>query len=107
MKLTIKQTSFVDYSKQDPREYVKPVPIPLPSDRGIKIQARNLNIYNQTIPNRDKIRKENYSRRTEQISSMGFSTPMNQPYKVIGEPLYLEQRDIILHGLGQMGVISL
>ena len=40
----------------------------------------------------------------EQMKSMGFQTPANIPYRVIGSPLYLEQKQIILYGLGQFAV---
>ena len=36
-------------------------------------------------PNRQQIREENYRRRHLQMSSMGFQTPINVPYKPIGE----------------------
>jgi len=40
----------------------------------------------------------------DQIANMGFQTPNYLPYKIVGSPLYLEQADIILHGLGQLQV---
>ena len=36
-------------------------------------------------PTRQQISEENYRRRYVQMSSMGFQTPMNVPYKPIGE----------------------
>jgi hypothetical protein len=88
----------------DPKAFVKPIPLPFSSHKGVKIQARTLDVYNAYLPLRDDVRKENYFRRQEQMSSMGFQTPKNMPYKVVGDPLFLEQKDIILHGLGQMTV---
>ena len=85
----------------DPRSFIKPIPIQLPSHKGVKIQARSLNVYNATIPVRDDVRKDNYVRRRDQMSSMGFKTPINVPYKVIGEPLLLDYKSAVLHGLGQ------
>lgn len=38
------------------------------------------------------------------MNSMGFQTPANIPYRVIGSPLYLDQKQIILYGLGQFTV---
>lgn len=89
----------------DTRTFLKPVPLPFPSHKGVKIQARSFHVYNATIPLRDDVRKENYTRRRDQIASMGFRTPMNVPYKVIGDPLYLDHKKIILHGLGQFSVV--
>ncbi len=100
MKVAIQKHSELP----NPREFVKSAPIPLPSHRGIKIQARNFNVYNASLPDRNDVRKDNYSRRLQQMTSMGFSTPINKPYKVIGDPLYLEQKQIILNGLGQLTV---
>ena len=98
MKVALPKNSEV----QNPREFIKSAPLPLPSHRGIKIQARNFKVYNASIPDRDDIRKDNYSRRLQQMTSMGFQTPVNKPYKVLGDPLYLEQKEIILNGLGQL-----
>lgn len=101
MKVAMKHSDI-----QNPREFIKSAPIPAPSHRGVKIQSRSFHIYNPTEPSRDEVRKDNYNRRQQQISSMGFSTPMNKPYKILGEPLYLDQKQIILHGLGQLTVIN-
>jgi hypothetical protein len=86
----------------NPRDFVKSIPIPVPIDKGIKIQARCFNVYNTTVPERSIVRKENYDRRQRQINSMGFSSQVNQPYKILGEPLYLDQKKVILHALGQL-----
>ncbi len=88
----------------DPKSIVKPIPLPYSSHKGVKIQARTLNVYNAYLPARDDVRQENYTRRMGQMSSMGFQTPNNIPYRIIGHPLYLEQSDIILNGLGQLQV---
>ena len=85
----------------DPRTFIKPIPLQLPSHKGVKIQARSFNVYNATIPLRDEIRKENYNRRKDQLSSMGFKTPVNLPYKVLGEPLFLNYKSAALHAVGQ------
>lgn len=88
----------------DPRSIVKPIPLPYPSHKGVKIQARTLEVYNAYLPQRDEVRHTNYSRRQDQINNKGFQTPKNVPYRIVGTPLYLEQADIILNGLGQLQV---
>ena len=95
------------YELPDPKTFVKPLPIPLASHQGVKIQARTLDVYNAYFPVRDEVRKENYTRRQQQITGMGFQTPSGTPYKVVGNPLFLEQKEIILHGLGQFMVYYL
>jgi hypothetical protein len=97
MKLAMGQ----DTKLPDPRTLIKSAPLPFPSHKGVKIQARSFHVYNATAPSRDIIRKENYSRRRDQMSSMGFRTPLNLPYRVIGDPLFLDHKNIILYGLGQ------
>ena len=88
----------------NPREFVKSAPLPLSSHKGVKIQARSFDVYNACLPVRDEIRKDNYERRAEQMTSRGFVSAINRPYKVIGEPLYLDQKQVILFGLGQLTV---
>lgn len=85
----------------DPKSIVKSIPLPYSSHKDVKIQARTLDVYNAYLPLRDDVRKENYQRRLDQQTKMGFQTPCHIPYRVIGDPLYLEQADIILNGLGQ------
>jgi hypothetical protein len=105
MKLAFKNNEL-----PNPRDFVKSMPIPVPVDRvdkGIKIQARCFNVYNTAVPERSIVRKENYDRRQKQINSMGFSSQINQPYKILGEPLYLDQRKVILHALGQLVTVKL
>lgn len=85
----------------DPKSIVKSVPLPYSTHKDVKIQARTLEVYNAYLPLRDNVRKENYARRQDQQINMGFQTPKNVPYRIVGEPLYLEQADIILNGLGQ------
>ncbi|XP_029634102.1 coiled-coil domain-containing protein 60-like [Octopus sinensis] len=86
----------------DPRNYVKCIPIPTANHKGVKIQARSSTIYNATIPTRDEIRKANYTRRQQQLSSQGFYCPVHLPYKEIGEPIYLDEETLILHAVGQL-----
>lgn len=82
------------------RDFVRPEPLPFSSHQGIKIKTRDLNYYSAIVPFRDDVRRANYSRRREQ-TTMGFQTPCNVSYKIIGNPLILEQKQLILHGLGQ------
>jgi hypothetical protein len=90
----------------DPKTFIKPVALPFSSHKGVKIQARSINFYNATQPPREEVRKDNYTRRQSQMTSMGFRTPMNVPYRIIGDPLYLDHKRIILYGLGQYGEIE-
>ena len=99
MKLAAKNSDI-----PDPQSFIRSEPLPFPSHKGVKIQARSFHVYNAQIPKREDIRKENYNRRLEQLTSMGFRTPSNVPYKVIGDPLYLDHKNIILYGLGQLKV---
>ena len=99
------KVAFKHADVPNPREFVKSAPLPLPSHQGVKIQARSFNVYNTCIPPRNEICKENYTRRVEQMSTMGFASAINKPYRVIGEPLYLDQKQIILYGLGQLTVL--
>ncbi|KAI0207680.1 hypothetical protein LSAT2_007661 [Lamellibrachia satsuma] len=81
--------------------FVEPVPLPIPSQKGLKIQARSAVVYNPALPSRDDVRRENYSRRLQQSQQQGFSSVNFKPYKGIGDPFYLDQKKLILHALGQ------
>ena len=93
--------SMPAYHKRDPRSYVKPLPLPISSQKGLRIQARSENVYNPYFPIRDDVRKENYKRRLEQKAKQGFKAPIDKKYIGIGYPLYLDQKKLILHALGQ------
>lgn len=71
-----------------------------PVHKCVKIQARCFKVYNPTEPSREDVRKENYHRRKEQMTGMGFRTPLNVPYKIIGEPLVMDYKLIAVHGFG-------
>ena len=86
---------------KDPRTYVSVAPLPIGSQKGLKILARSIEVYNPAEPTRDHVRKENYIRRSNQISSMGFRSANHRPYHGIGDPFYLEEKKLILHALGQ------
>jgi len=90
----------------DPRSFVKQVSLPIPSHRGIAIQARNSSVYNATVPSRDDIRKENYQRRSKQLDHQGFWSAINRPYEAIGEPVHLNDKDLILSSLGQLDEVG-
>ena len=44
----------------------------LNKSRSFKIQARTFDVYNPTVPVREEVSKQNYARRYEQMSRMGF-----------------------------------
>lgn len=68
----------------------------LSAARSFKIQARTFDVYNPTVPIREEVSKQNYARRYEQMSRMGFQTPTNTPYRPIGDirSLYLRRREL-------------
>ena len=86
--------------------FVESVPLPIPSQKGLKIQARSAVVYNPALPSRDEVRKENYARRLQQTLQQGFSSVNFKPYKGIGDPFYLDQKKLILHALGQWQEVS-
>lgn len=98
------KVSMRNFDLPDPQSFIRTEELPFPSHKGVKIQARSFHVYNASIPVRDDIRKDNYTRRLEQLTTMGFRTPINVPYKVIGDPLHLDHKRIILYGLGQLTV---
>ena len=88
-------------SSRDPRNYIRAQTLPIPPQKGIKIQARGDVVYNPTEPGRNEVRKDNYRRRQLQMTEHGFKSPNNKPYQGIGDPFYLDQKRLILHALGQ------
>ncbi|KAL5013469.1 hypothetical protein ScPMuIL_007739 [Solemya velum] len=87
--------------KADPRTYVQQIPLPVSSQKGLKIQARNIDVYNPTVPARNEVRVSNYIRRMQQMSQQGFKSVSYKPYQGIGDPFYLDEKKLILHALGQ------
>jgi len=77
--------------KEDPRIYVRGIPIPVPA----QINYRDL------YPEKIAKRKDNYFRRIEQMKSTGFNSVKHEPYRGIGDPFYLEEKKLVLHALGQ------
>ncbi len=86
--------------------FVESVPLPIASQKGLKIQARSEVVYNPAFPSRNEVRRENYSRRRQQVMQQGFSSVNFKPYKGIGDPFYLDQKKLILHALGQWEEVS-
>ncbi|KAH9496659.1 hypothetical protein Btru_009964 [Bulinus truncatus] len=87
---------------RDPRAYVKAVPLPIPSQKGLRIQARSDKVFNPCIPTRDDVRKWNYQRRLQQMTDQGFYAYNYLPYKGVGDPVYLDEKKMVLHALGQL-----
>ncbi|KAL3889727.1 hypothetical protein ACJMK2_002056 [Sinanodonta woodiana] len=92
--------------KEDPRIYVRQLPLPIASQKGLKIQARSIEVYNPAYPTRDIVRKENFERRKEQLMKQGFRSKNYEPYVGIGDPFFLEEKKLILHALGQWNEAS-
>ena len=88
-------------SKNELRRHIKLVPLPISGQKGIKIQARCDTVYNPTEPSRDVVRKDNYHRRQQQVLNQGFRSVNFRPYQGIGDPFYLEERELALRALGQ------
>ncbi|XP_053383277.1 coiled-coil domain-containing protein 60-like isoform X8 [Mercenaria mercenaria] len=88
-------------ASKDPKSYVRPVPLPIPSCKGVKLLARDVIHFNPENPSREEVRKNNYFRRQDQLSNMGFRSASHKPYIGIGDPFYLDERKMILHALGQ------
>lgn len=93
--------------KADPRTYVQQIPLPVSSQKGLKIQARNIDVYNPTVPARNEVRVSNYIRRMQQMSQQGFKSVSYKPYQGIGDPFYLDEKKLILHALGQWNEVSI
>ncbi|XP_071998387.1 coiled-coil domain-containing protein 60 isoform X2 [Engystomops pustulosus] len=86
----------------DPRSYVLLTPLPVPSQKGLKVQARSPSHYTCWAQRpRDEVFREKYCRRQRQLSQQGYNAPNYKPYEELGHPLVLEARRLILHSLGQ------
>ncbi|XP_058014634.1 coiled-coil domain-containing protein 60 isoform X2 [Ahaetulla prasina] len=88
--------------KIDPRYFVLIKPLPIPPQKGLKIQARSKTSYNCWDVPREQVFRESYHRRAKQLSQQGYFTPCWKPYQDFGDPLYLDPRKLTLHGLGQL-----
>lgn len=94
-------------ASKDPKSYVKPLPLPIPACSGMKLLARDSINFNPEIPSREDVRKNNYNRRLNQMSTMGFRSASHKPYIGIGDPFYLDEKKMILHALGQWTEVEL
>ncbi|XP_061458606.1 coiled-coil domain-containing protein 60 isoform X2 [Rhineura floridana] len=90
------------HPKSDPRYFVVIRPLPIPNQKGLKVQARSNTIYNCWDVTREQVFRENYHRRIKQLTQQGYFTPSWKPYQDFGEPLYLDPRKLTLYGLGQL-----
>ncbi|XP_070619211.1 coiled-coil domain-containing protein 60 [Erythrolamprus reginae] len=88
--------------KIDPRYFVIIRPLPIPPQKGLKIQTRSRTIYNCWDVPREQVFLESYHRRAKQLSQQGYFTPCWKPYQDFGDPLYLDPRKLTLYGLGQL-----
>ena len=88
-------------ASKDPKSYVRPVPLPIPSCKGVKLLARDKLNFNLESPSREEVFVSNYFRRQNQLSNMGFRSANHKPYIGIGDPFYLDEKKMILHALGQ------
>ncbi|XP_008170273.2 coiled-coil domain-containing protein 60 isoform X2 [Chrysemys picta bellii] len=86
----------------DPRYFVLIRPLPIPTQKGVKVQARSSTVYNCWESTREQMFWENYHRRHKQLTQHGYWTPSWKPYQELGEILYLEPKKLTLHYLGQM-----
>ncbi|XP_063172036.1 coiled-coil domain-containing protein 60 [Candoia aspera] len=86
----------------DPRYFVLIKPLPIPAQKGMKIQARSKTVYNCWDVPREQVFQENYHRRAKQLAQQGYFTPCWKPYQDFGDPLYLDPRKLTLYGLGQL-----
>ncbi|XP_073168999.1 coiled-coil domain-containing protein 60 isoform X6 [Lepidochelys kempii] len=86
----------------DPRYFVLIRPLPIPTQKGAKVQVRSSTIYNCWESTREQVFWENYHRRHQQLTQHGYWTPSWKPYQELGEILYLEPKKLTLHYLGQM-----
>ncbi|XP_038051433.1 coiled-coil domain-containing protein 60-like [Patiria miniata] len=88
---------------RDPRSYIQATPLTLPSHQGEYILARSDTQYrsNCAAPSKEEIFKENYARRLQQMKEQGYQSVNHKPYKLLGEPLHLKEKKLILHALGQ------
>ncbi|KAL8561389.1 hypothetical protein ACOMHN_063316 [Nucella lapillus] len=86
---------------KDPRGYVRVLPLPISAQKGLKIQAQSIEVYNPTEPDRERVRSQNYVRRSAQMSGQGFRSANHRPYHGVGDPFYLDEKKMILHALGQ------
>ncbi|XP_033108401.1 coiled-coil domain-containing protein 60-like isoform X2 [Anneissia japonica] len=88
--------------QRDPRTYIEQKPLPIKSDLGKHILARSETHYNCAEPTRETVFRQNFARRQKQRKEQGYNSVDYEPYKLLGEPLYLNEKKLILHALGQL-----
>ncbi|CAH1248651.1 CCDC60 [Branchiostoma lanceolatum] len=88
-------------ARNDPRTYVQVKSLPIPTQKGLKLQARSDTVYNPTTPTRDEVFRENYGRRLRQTTRQGYRSRIDKPYQELGGPVHLDERKLILSALGQ------
>eukprot|EP00058_Branchiostoma_floridae_P021850 XP_002607340.1 hypothetical protein BRAFLDRAFT_69750 [Branchiostoma floridae] len=89
-------------ARHDPRAYVQVKPLPIPTQKGLKLQARSETVYNPTTPTREEVFRENYGRRLRQTTRQGYRSRIDKPYQELGGPVHLDERKLILSALGQL-----
>lgn len=92
--------------KTDPRCFVLIHPLPIPTQQGLRVQARSSTIYNCWDYTREQVFLENYRRRIKQLTQQGYFTPNWKPYQDFADPLYLEPKKVTLYGLGQLPLVG-
>ena len=91
---------------KDPKSYIQNKAPPIPSHQGLRIQARSDTHYNCETPCRQDVFLSNYGRRQKQKNEQGYNSPNWKPYQMLGEPMYLDDRKLILSALGQMDEVK-
>ncbi|XP_019632719.1 PREDICTED: coiled-coil domain-containing protein 60-like [Branchiostoma belcheri] len=89
-------------ARHDPRSYVQVKSLPIPTQKGLKLQARSETVYNPTTPTREEVFRENYGRRLKQTTRQGYRSRIDKPYQELGGPIHLDERKLILSALGQL-----
>ncbi|XP_071955117.1 coiled-coil domain-containing protein 60-like [Antedon mediterranea] len=88
--------------QKDPRTYIQVKPLPTESDQGKHVLARSDTHYNCAVPTRETVFQQNFTRRKKQRNEQGYNSVNYEAYKLLGEPLYLDEKRFILHALGQL-----
>ncbi|XP_054753322.2 coiled-coil domain-containing protein 60-like isoform X1 [Lytechinus pictus] len=76
-------------------------PLPLKSHQGLQILARSSSHYNCASPSREDVFLDNYARRTKQLNEQGYNSVNYKPYQLLGGPVVLDEKQLILSALGQ------
>ena len=98
--------SPVRTSLKDPKTFIQPKAPPIPTHQGLRIQARSDTHYNCETPAREEVFLDNYVRRQRQKNEQGYNSPNWKPYQMLGEPMHLDDKKLILHALGQLDEVS-